>query len=242
VGEERVAWVTGGASGIGAAVVEGLVATGSVVAVLDRRAPREDVDWEQVDLGDAPAVGVAVDALALRTGWPDQLVLCAGIAGASAPVGELGLGEWDRVLAVNVTGGFLVLSRVLPHMRARGHGRVVTVSSGTAVRPGPGVAAYAASKAAVIALTKVVALEGAPDGVTANCVAPGVTLTPLMTDALGSEEAVRALATDSPLANPQGEVLLPEEVAEAVVWLCGEAAARLNGQVLHVNGGSLMPG
>ena len=223
-------------------MADGLASAGSRVAVLDRQAPAGDLAWEQVDLADGSGVADAVGSLAAATGWPDQLVLCAGIAGSTTPIGELTATEWDHVLAVNLTGGFLVLSLVLPRMRERGWGRVVTFSSGTAVRPGPGVAAYAASKAGVIALTKVVALEAAADGVTANCVAPGVTLTPLMTDALGSQQAVLDLATASPLANPQGEVLLPFEVADAAVYLCSDGAGRITGQVLQVNGGSLMPG
>jgi NAD(P)-dependent dehydrogenase (short-subunit alcohol dehydrogenase family) len=241
IATKHVAWVTGGASGIGAAVVSQLAEEGSTVGVLDLQSPEPGVVWQAVDVGDPDSVDAAVEDLRRHIGWPDQLVLCAGIAGEGHSVSDYPLEVWSRVLAVNLTGALVILRRTFPEMCQRGFGRIVTVSSGTAVRPGAGTAGYAASKAGLIALTKVVALEGAPHGVTANVVAPGITDTPMTRLSFGDRDALRRAASHSPIANPQGEVLEPGDVAAAIVFLCREQSSRITGQVLHVNGGSIMP-
>jgi NAD(P)-dependent dehydrogenase (short-subunit alcohol dehydrogenase family) len=235
------AWVTGGSSGIGRAVVDRLVATGTNVGVLDVADPgRGDVTYQPCDLADPASVTTAVAALEGTLGPPDGLVLCAAVA-ASQPVEGHDESTWRRVLEVNLTSAMLVLSHVLGPMRARGSGRIVSLASGTAVRVGPGSAAYATSKAGLIALTKTVALEAAADGITANVVAPGLTDTPMTRAAFGSSQGVAQAAVEGPLANPQGSPLEPDDVAAAVVFLLGEDASRITGQVLHVNAGSLMP-
>lgn len=237
----KTTWVTGGSSGIGSAVVARLVSDGQRVGVLDLVAPeRDDVDFVRCDLGDATSVDPALVALRQLTGAATRLALCAG-AVISEPVEGHGLDSWQRVLDVNLTGTFLVARRCLGDMRAADFGRIVTVASGTAVRVGPGSAAYSASKAGVIALTKVIATEAAPFGVTANVVAPGATRTPMTVAAFGSDEAIDAAATEGRLANPQGRALEPDEIADVIVYLLSDGAARITGQVVHVNGGSLMP-
>jgi NAD(P)-dependent dehydrogenase (short-subunit alcohol dehydrogenase family) len=157
---EHTAWVTGGSSGIGAAVVPRLSDDGSQVTILDLQPPGHDVPWHAVDLGDAESVTRGLDGLSRTTGWPDQLVLCAGIAGESHGIGDYPLDLWSRSLAVNLTSAMLILRQVFPEMCQRGSGRIVTISSGMAIRAGPGAAGYATSKAGLIALTKVVAMEG----------------------------------------------------------------------------------
>ena len=240
-GTETTAWVTGGSSGIGSAVVDRLVASGATVAVLDvNPPPHPDVTYQPCDLADPTSVAAALAALEGAIGPPDALVLCAAVS-AGQPVEGHDEPTWRRVLEVNLTSALLILGQVLGGMRARGFGRIVTVASGTAVRVGPGSAAYAASKAGLIALTKVVATEVAADGITANVVAPGVTDTAMTRGAFGGREGVLRAATEGPLANPQGSPLEPAEVAAAIYFLLGDDAARITGQVLHVNGGSLMP-
>lgn len=235
------AWVTGGSSGIGRAVVDRLVASGSQVAVLDLTDPgRGDVTYQPCDLADATRVGAALASLDGAVGPPGGLVLCAAVADGQ-PVEGHDESTWRRVLEVNLTSAMLILSHVLGPMRARGAGRIVALASGTAVRVGPGSAAYAASKAGLIALTKTVALEAAADGITANVVAPGLTDTPMTRASFGSREGVSRAAVEGRLANPQGSPLEPSDVAAAVLFLLGDEAARITGQVLHVNGGSLMP-
>jgi 2-hydroxycyclohexanecarboxyl-CoA dehydrogenase len=236
------AWVTGGSSGIGRAVVDRLLATGCEVGVLDLVDPdRTDVAYQPCDLAYPEGLGGALAGLERSIGPPGGLVLCAAVAPGGEPVEGHDESTWRRALEVNLTASMRILSHVLGPMRARGFGRIVALASGTAVRVGPGSAAYAVSKAGLIALTKTVALEAAGDGVTANVVAPGVTDTPMTRAAFGSPEAVARAATEGPLANPQRSPLDPGDVAAAVVFLLGDDASRVTGQVLHVNGGSLMP-
>jgi 2-hydroxycyclohexanecarboxyl-CoA dehydrogenase len=238
---EGTAWVTGGSSGIGRAVVDRLVTAGRIVAVLDVADPaRPEVIYQPCDLAEPTSVTSALDALDAGVGPPDGLVLCAGTAAGQAVEGH-DESTWRRVLEVNLTSAMMILSRVLGPMRAAGAGRIVTVASGTAVRVGPGSAAYAASKAGLIALTKTVALEVAADGITANVVAPGLTDTPMTRAAFGGPEGVARAAVEGRVANPQGSPLEPSDVAAAICFLLGVEAARITGQVLHVNGGSLMP-
>jgi NAD(P)-dependent dehydrogenase (short-subunit alcohol dehydrogenase family) len=144
-------------------------------------------------------------------------------------------------MAVNLTGAFHVTRAVLGGMIERGYGRIVNVASGTAVRVSPGAAAYAASKAGLIALTKAVALEGAAHSVTANAVAPGLVDTPMTRRLMPTDEALSTAATSSPIANPMGTVLSPDDIAHAIHFLCQTRSGRITGQVLHVNAGALMP-
>jgi NAD(P)-dependent dehydrogenase (short-subunit alcohol dehydrogenase family) len=145
------------------------------------------------------------------------------------------------VLGVNLTGAFHVTRAVLGGMIERRAGRIVNIASGTAVRVSAGAAAYASSKAGLIAFTKAVAAEGAPFGVTANAVSPGLVDTAMTRRLMPTDDALQAAATSSPIANPMGVVLTPEDIAHAVVFLCHPASGRITGQVLHVNAGALMP-
>lgn len=239
----RVAWVTGGAGGIGRAVVRRLADNGATVAVLDVSEAPAVAGARAVlrcDVGDASTLDRAAAQLVAELGPADILVNCAGVS-ARAPVGEMTLDAWEAVLRTNLTGAFLCTAAVIDGMRRRGWGRVVSVASGSALRPTAGTAAYAASKAGLIAMTKAVALEGAADGVTANVVAPGIVDTPMSRAAWPTDDEMLAMATASPLANPMGRLLAPEDVAAAVAWLTTDETRHLTGQTLHVNGGSLMP-
>jgi len=243
----KVAWVTGGASGIGRASAARLAAAGARVGLIDLQGPLLGEAAEALgatpaacDVADAAAVDATVAALTWTTGPPDVLVNAAGIA-RSSPVASFDEDTWQRVLAVNLTGAMHVTRAVLGGMLERGFGRVVNVASGTAVRVSAGTAAYASSKAGLIAFTKVVAVEGATRGVTANAVAPGLVDTPLMRAVMPTDEALRAAATASPIANPMGVVLEPDDVAHAVLFLALPASRYITGQVLHVNAGALMP-
>ncbi len=235
----HTAWVVGGASGIGAAVVARFRSEGVETTVLDRQSTTASDVF--IELSDREGVGAILRALAERTGWPDRLVITAGVA-SWMPLADLDLDVWDQALAVNLTGAALVLHTVLPAMVEQGSGRVVLLASGTAVRPGVGTAAYAASKAGLIALGKVAALEAAPHGPTVNVVAPGITDTPMTQASFGGRAEMEVAATASPLANPQGVVLEPEEIASAIAYLCAEESGRITGQVVHVNAGSVMNG
>jgi 2-hydroxycyclohexanecarboxyl-CoA dehydrogenase len=245
--EDRTAWVTGGASGIGLATVERLAAEGAHVGVLDvddtgavEVAARYDGGGVGCDVADPESVDAAASMLVERLGAPDLLVNAAGIS-MSAPVAAHDEASWERVLAVNLTGAFHVTRAVLGGMIERGYGRIINVASGTAIRVSAGAAAYAASKAGLIAFTKAVAVEGAAHGVTANAVAPGLVDTPMTRHLMPTDEALTAAATSSPIANPMGTVLSPDDIAHAIHFLCQTQSGRITGQVLHVNAGALMP-
>lgn len=238
----RIAWITGGSSGIGAATTRKLAELGATVGVLDRT-PLTDgsVPSVTVDVADGASVTQAAAELSGLIGPPDLLVCSAGISPPREPVTEMSPQLWQQVLDVNLTGTFLTIRAVMGGMMERGFGRIITLSSGAGVRAYPGAAPYAASKAGLIALTKVIAHEGAPRGVTANEVAPGLTDTPL-TRGLGLDSAALAAAVaDSPVANPMSVVLTAEDQAEAIAWFCLPGSEHVTGQTLHVNGGGYMP-
>lgn len=240
---ERVAWVTGGTGGIGRAIVEHLAGRGDTVAVLDAVAadpPEAAAACVRCDVGDPAQVEAAAAELVAAVGPAEILVNCAAIS-ARAPVGEMSLATWEAVLRVNLTGAFLCTAAVVDGMRRAGWGRLVSVASGSGVRPTAGASAYAASKAGLIAMTKAVALEVATDGITANVVAPGIVDTPMTRKSWPTDADMLAMATSSPIANPMGRVLSPDDIALAVAWLASDDARHVTGQTLHVNAGSLMP-
>ncbi|MFD4351238.1 SDR family NAD(P)-dependent oxidoreductase [Nocardia sp. NPDC058518] len=205
--------------------------------MLDLQAPDADLPWRSADLSDPAVVAAATADLAAMTGMPDVLVCSAGI-NASHPVAGHPDELWRKVLDVNLSGTFYVIRACLPIMIERGWGRVVTLSSGGAVRVLADRAAYAASKAGVIALTKSVAQEGAKHGVTANVIAPGLTDTPMASAVYG--DGTRGSVSDSRVANPMGVLLEPIDIAHGIDYLCTPAARYVTGQVLHINGGGVM--
>jgi NAD(P)-dependent dehydrogenase (short-subunit alcohol dehydrogenase family) len=237
--DQQVAWVTGGSSGIGAAVVDVLRSGGAAVAVMDLRRSEQTagVRYFDCDISSADAVEAAASAIEAEVGPPDILVTCAGVSG-SAPIGELADELWSRVIAVNLTGTFNVVRRVFPTMTRRRRGQIVLISSDSAVRVLPGQAAYSASKAGVVALGKVVAVEGASYGIRCNTIAPGIVDTPMSRQRWPSREDLDAAATTSAVANLMGAVLDPVDIADAVAFLCGTASRHITGQLLHVNGGA----
>lgn len=254
--EGRGAVVTGGGRGIGAAVARALAAEGARVIVASRTADEvaavaDEIEraagqpWPaRVDVADPGSVDELRAAADERLGAVDILVSCAGIA-FSAPVSRQTLEDWERIFAVNVTGTFLVTKAFLPGMMERGWGRVIHLASVVGLSGAKYIAAYAASKHAVVGFTRSVAAEAAPRGVTVNAVCPGYVDTPMTERSIerimaraGLDEAgARAaiLAT-----SPQGRLIEPEEVARAVTWLCEDAARGVNGQTIVIDGGGLL--
>jgi NAD(P)-dependent dehydrogenase (short-subunit alcohol dehydrogenase family) len=239
----RTVVVTGGARGIGRATVERFAAAGERVVALgrDREALARLGDTETFvcDVTDEDAV---VSTFA-EIGDVDVLVNNAGM-GESAPLAATTLEAWSRHLAVNATGAFLCMRAVVPGMRERGGGAVVTVAS-TAGRAGVAyTTAYSASKHAVIGLTRAVASEVAGTGVRVNAVCPTFVRTDLTARSIdnivartgrSAEQAEAALAAAAPL----GRLLEPEEVADAIVFLASPAAAAINGQAVVIDGGGI---
>ena len=228
----RKALVTGAGSGIGAACVDRLLADGHRVVGVDLRAGRmaeRARDLEaivEVDVADAAAVNAidGVDEI-------DIAVQCAAIAGPIGPLTDVSPTDWDRAMAVNVSGVVNVMRATLPGMVRRGWGRVVNIASIAGKEGNAHQAAYSASKGAVIALTKSVAKELATTGVLVNAVAPTITDTPLLGPA--TQEMLDFMVSRVPM----GRMCQPEEVAALVGWLCSEECSFSTGACFDITGG-----
>ena len=240
----RVALVTGGGTGIGAAVARRLAADGYSVAVSGRRAgPIEEIARETGGLAVVADTGVAADTVravaetVARFGGLDALVLNAGVGGEGALL-DLEPKTFAAVLQTNVTGAFLMARAAIPHLLER-RGAIVSVASVSALRAAPASLAYCSSKAALAMLTQCIALDHGPAGVRANCVCPGWVRTPMADgemDSLGlgsREEAYAAATRDVPLRRASS----PEEIAGSVAWLLSEDASYVNGAVIPIDGG-----
>lgn len=243
----RAALVTGGGTGIGAAVARRLAADGYSVAVTGRRpGPIEEVAEEIGGLAVVADVGVGSDAdravaeTVARFGSLDALVLNAGIGGEGSLL-DLDPEVFERVFRTNVFGALLVARAAMPQLLEQ-RGSVVTIGSVAGMRAAPESLAYCSSKAALAMLTQCIALDHGPAGVRANCVCPGWVRTPMADeemDALGlgtREEAYSTVTQDVPLRRPSS----PEEIAGTVVWLLSSDASYVNGAVLPVDGGHTM--
>jgi NAD(P)-dependent dehydrogenase (short-subunit alcohol dehydrogenase family) len=244
----RGAIVTGGGTGIGAAIARRLAADGFAVCITGRRRePLEEVAAETgaltvvADTGDPSDAQQAVEAATGAFGRLDLLVCNAGI-GAGGTVEEQSPEEWDAVLRTNVTGAFLACRAALREL-VRTKGSIVTISSDSGLRAGPRSAAYCTAKAGLIMLTQCIALDYGPLGVRANCICPGWVRTPMADgemDELGElrgtdrEAAYELTSSRVPLRRPGS----PDEIAAAVAWLASEEAGFTTGAVIAIDGGN----
>jgi 3-oxoacyl-[acyl-carrier protein] reductase len=236
----RVAAVTGGASGIGAATAARLASGGARVAVLDLaedavQAAADRIGQETlgiaVDVTDSAAVDAAVARIEQEFGRLDILVCCAGISGQSLSTVDVDDAEWNRVLAVNLTGTFWCNRAVLPGMVRRGYGRIVNVASMAGKEGNPMAAAYSASKAGVIGVTKSIGKDTAKTGVLVNCVAPAPVETPMLGDI--TQEHI-----DYMLARvPMGRLATVDEAATLIAFLCSEDLTFSTGAAFDLSGG-----
>lgn len=245
----RIAVVTGGASGIGAAICERLAASGSRVAVWDldldaaqrvaARLPGTDGGAPsdgahvamQVDVTDSDGVDHAAADVLDRLGRLDILVCSAGITGPNASTWDYPVAEWKRVLDVNLHGTFLCNRAAVARMLVNDHGRIINIASIAGKEGNPNASAYSASKAAVIALTKSLGKELARTGVRANCVAPAAVRTPLF-------EQMTPQHIEFMLSKiPMGRFGQLEEVAAMVAWLASDECSFSTGAVFDLSGG-----
>jgi 3-oxoacyl-[acyl-carrier protein] reductase len=242
-GSRPVGLVTGGARGIGLAIARLWAREGVAVAVVDRDPAGESAVREAcaavpfayypADVRDGPRASEIVGDVVARLGGLDRLVLNAGIA-RDRVLWKMSEEEWDEVLAVNLTGSYRYVRAAAPHLRAQKSGSIVFVSSINALRGKFGQSNYAASKAGMIGLARSIALELGPSGVRVNVVAPGMIRTD-MTAGLPPDAIARARAQSA--LERLGD---PEDVAEAVCFLCGPAARHVTGEVLRVDGGQAL--
>ena len=246
----KVAMVTGGATGIGAAAVERLALLGADVACCYNKsrasaqalAARLEASGQRIllvrmDVTDSRQVQAGVDSVAAHFGRPVTiLVNNAGDNIRPAPLDEMEEATWDLVVAINLRGTFLCSKSCIPGMKSAGRGRIINVSSiSSHTGGGPGSAHYVASKGGVDALTRSMAKELAPYAITVNAIAPGVIYTPLH-ERTNTPEALEKLRQAIPL----GRLGRPEDVAGCVAFLASEDAAYITGEIIAVNGGLRM--
>ena len=245
----RVALITGGASGIGAAAGRLFAAEGAAVAVLDRHG--EGARRLAAEIGEGRALALAADvtdraaldealARAVATfGRLDVLYNNAGVPAGFGPVGGLSAADWNLALAVNVTGTLFATQAALPHLRAAGRASVVNQSSVAALVGIPGLAAYSAAKGAVLSLTRTLAAELAPDGIRVNAICAGTVDTPMVQPLLavrgGGDLELGARLTAE--RYPVGRIGTAEEIARAALFLASEESSFVTGAVLTADGG-----
>jgi NAD(P)-dependent dehydrogenase (short-subunit alcohol dehydrogenase family) len=233
--QDRVALVTGAAGDIGMAIARRFAAEGARVALIDRKAglPKEFFVLE-CDLADPAQVKDAVDRAAKHFGALHIVVNNAAADTPKQKVADLALEDWQRNFAVNVTAAFLMAKHAIPHMRAAGGGVVINIASQLGSVTSVGSAAYSASKAALISLTRSIAVDHSAEGIRAVSLSPGAIMTSRLTSRLGSEQAVSdAFAGRHPI----GRLGTPQEVAEAALFLASDRATFFAGSDVIMDGG-----
>jgi NAD(P)-dependent dehydrogenase (short-subunit alcohol dehydrogenase family) len=246
--EGKAALVTGAASGIGRAAALAFAREGARVLLSDRDAAGGEATAEAVRAAGGDAAFVAADvtreddvaalvrAAVERFGRLDCAHNNAGITGAMGGIQDLTLDGWRQTLEVNLDGVFLCLKHELAQMRRQGAGAIVNTASAAGLVGVPFLAPYCASKHAMIGLTRTAALENATTGVRVNAVCPGSIDTPMLQRYMGvSPEVGKAILA----SQPGGRLGLPEEIAEAVIWLCSDRASFVTGSAMLVDGGAV---
>jgi NAD(P)-dependent dehydrogenase (short-subunit alcohol dehydrogenase family) len=243
-----VVLVTGGAGGIGAAAArmfardgaEAVViadvkdASGTVAAV---QAAGVTASWVDADVAEEDVVVDLIAGIVAEHGRLDTAFNNAGITGHMTTFHELDKATWDRMIAVNLSSVFLCMKHELAHMVERGGGgAIVNTSSGAGVFGFAGLPHYVAAKHGVLGLTRTAASEYASLGIRVNAVLPGPTETPMLLSFMGDDDGLRRLMASSV---PSGELLQPEDIAEAVVWLASDKARQVSGQAHMIDGGSI---
>lgn len=245
----KVALVTGGASGIGRACAAALAHEGAaaiVVADVDAgegeetaRLAREAsavASFQKVDVSNEEQVRTLVAGCVEQYGRLDCAINNAGVAGPMGPLHTVDVEDWNRTLAVNLTGVFLCMKHEIPRMQAQGGGAIVNMASGAGLIATPGMSPYCASKHAILGLTKTAAVENASSGVRVNAVCPGSTDTPMLQASMSLSKDVEKMILAS---QPGGRLGRPEEIAEAAVWLCSDRASFVSGESMLVDGAAV---
>lgn len=231
----RVTVVTGGASGIGASLVQALQQAGARVAVWDLQPPAAAVAGDAlfcpVDVTEPASIQAALAQTLARLGRVDMLINSAGITGPTMALDAFDDAVWQRVIAINLVGVYNVCKAVVPVLRAQGYGRLVSIASLAGKEGTPNASAYSAAKAGVLALTKSLGKELAGSGVLVNAVAPAAVRTPIL-EQMAPEHVATMIAK-----SPMGRLGEPEEIAAQVLWLASDACSFSTGAVFDVSGG-----
>jgi 3-oxoacyl-[acyl-carrier protein] reductase len=231
--EGQVAIVTGGAQGIGRAVIRRLAAAGARIASWDLQARQDEPDVLAVacDIASEHSVAQALAQTEAALGRPAILVNSAGIAGPTVPVKDYALDDWTRIVAVNLTGTFLTNRAVVPGMVAAGYGRILNIASIAGKEGNPNACAYSASKAGVIGFTKSLGKELAGHDIAVNCVTPAAARTPIF-EQMAQEHIDYMLSKI-----PRGRFLEVEEAAEMIAWAVSPANSFTTGAAFDLSGG-----
>jgi 2-hydroxycyclohexanecarboxyl-CoA dehydrogenase len=233
-----VALVTGAATGIGAATADLLEERGYAVARNHLSGQSVPGYSAEADVSDSAAVGRMVADVTRDLG-PVSILVANAAYMVMGPIGEVGAGEFWRVVNTNLTGTFSCIRACAPAMVEQGFGRIVNVASDWGRNGWPRATAYAASKGGVISLTKAVARELGPHGITVNAVSPGIVDTPqVQVDADDAGVPIEEILEPYGREVPLGRVARPREIAEVIAHLCSDAAATITGQIVPVNGGA----
>lgn len=239
--------VTGGASGIGKAVAQGVVEGGGHAIIVDlnieaaesvrQELGRSKASAYKLNLGDSGEIRSVFTQILKDFGQIHVLINNAGIV-STVPFDEVTQEEWNKTISINLTGVYTAISALYPSMKEHGYGRIVNVSSVAAKRGGGflGTSAYAASKAGVIGLTKAVAREGGPYGISCNAICPSLTITP-MTASMGEEKTKKIIS-----AIPLGRGASPKEIANGILFFASDLASFATGEISDIDGGVTMDG
>jgi NAD(P)-dependent dehydrogenase (short-subunit alcohol dehydrogenase family) len=251
------ALITGGSRGIGAAISNALAALGADISLVARDLKTLEIQSNHLksefgvnvfststDITNEKEIESSFKKSEKINGAVDILINNAGI-GKSMPFHKMDLDFWKTTLDLNLTGTFLCTKQVYENMRERGYGRIINISSTVGLRGYPYIAAYAASKHAVIGLTRTLALEAVKKGITVNAICPGYTETDLVSEAIDNIAKTSGrdkvtIKTEIENMSPMGRLVTPEEVAESAAWLCLPSSASVTGQAIVVAGGSVM--
>lgn len=246
--EGKTALVTGGGSGIGKAAALLFGRRGANVVIADLHAAAAEAVAR--DIRDAGGTALAIQADVTSEAAVQHMISLsiehfgglhcafnnAGLSDSYTPFHEVTLDSWNRIIAVDLTSVFLCMKHEIPHMLANGGGAIVNTASGAGFVPAPGQPHYTAAKHGVLGLTKTAAKEYAKQGIRVNAVCPGVTDTPMMQGFIGGDSAMEKMMLDT---LPAGRMGKSEEIAEAVVWLCSDAASFVSGDTMLVDGASV---
>jgi 3-oxoacyl-[acyl-carrier protein] reductase len=238
---DKVAVITGGANGIGAAVAERMAGSGAKVAIwdMDISAPESKVAnlpeasrlFVKVDVSDEASVAAALAQTEAAFGRVDVLVNSAGIAGPTGPLAKYDTATWKKILAINLDGTFLTCKAVTPGMMARNYGRIVNIASIAGKEGNPNASAYSASKAGVIALTKSLGKELAGHDIAVNCVTPATAKTRILEQV--SQEFIDYMLSKI----PRGRFVTVEEIASMILWIASAENSFTTGSTFDLSGG-----